>query len=122
MTAEEQHLANLELRWNKAIENNDVEGMAAYMSEDWAIMGTDGNITNKKQFLDSVRTKALQHSKMDFQTIHVKVTGSSGVVVCKGISEGDFNRQKFSLHEWSTSVYSKIENEWKCVFTFTSRG
>jgi hypothetical protein len=110
-------LLNTALRWDKEIERNNVPGMSAFMHDDWVIIGTEGGITSKKVFIDTIFSGDLVHTKMSTEESHVRLYGTTGVVVGKGYSEGTYNGQRFSLYEWSTSVFVLVGYEWKCVLT-----
>ena len=114
---EEEIIKQTELKWNKAIEVNDVEGMAKYMSDEWIIFSGDGNITTKQMFLDAVRSGDLVHSQMDFEMLRVKVFGNTGIVMQKGTSSGTWKGQSFSNYEIASSVFIKENGEWRAVQT-----
>ena len=105
------------LTWDREIERNNVPGMSAFMHDDWVIVGTTGGITSKKAFLHTIETGDLIHTKMSTEESHVRLYGTTGIVVGKGYSEGTYKGQRFSLYEWSTSVFVLAGNEWKCVLT-----
>jgi ketosteroid isomerase-like protein len=102
--------------WDKAIAANDVEGMSMYMDESWVIVGL-GGITSKENFLASIRSGDLQHTKMDFEDVRVEVYGDTGIVTSKGLSAGSYKGNVFSSNEWTTSVYINKNGRWTCVLT-----
>jgi hypothetical protein len=67
-----QQLIQFGRQWDEAIANNNVEEISKFMSADWVIVGTEGGITSKSDFLDTIISGDLVHTKMDFQDIHVK--------------------------------------------------
>jgi ketosteroid isomerase-like protein len=71
-------------QWDQAIVDNDAEKVSKFMSSDWVIVGTEGGITSKASFLDSIRSGDLVHNKMDFEDIRVKLYGNTGVVTSRG--------------------------------------
>ena len=113
----EQELIQFGERWDQAIAGNNVEEISQFMSEVWVIIGTEGGITSKSSFLESVTSGDLVHTTMDFKDKHVKVYANCGVVVSQGTSSGTYKGTKFSFFEWSTSTYVRENGNWKCVLT-----
>lgn len=113
---DEQELKQVGRQWDMAIAENDVNEISKFMSDDWVIVGNDG-ITQKESFLKSIRDGDLVHAKMDFDDLHVKVFGNTGIVVSRGTSSGTYKGQPFSFYEWSTSTYVQNAGTWRCVVT-----
>lgn len=109
---EEKQLKQIELDWNKAIEANDVESMAKYMSDEWVIFSGDGNIITKQTFLQFVKNGDLIHTQMDFQVLDVKVFDNTGIVMQKGTSSGNWKGQTFSNYEIASTVFIRQNHHW----------
>lgn len=115
--AMEQDLIQFGRRWDESIANNNVGEISKFMSSDWVIIGTEGGITPKSFFLESVSSGDLVHTKMDFEDMHVKVYGNCGVVTSRGTSSGTYKGKPFSFFEWTTSTYVRDGQGWKCILT-----
>ncbi len=113
-------LKQIELSWNKAIEDNLVEEMSKYMHEEWIIFSGDGNVTTKDSFLKSVNSGELVHTKMDFQILNVKVYGNTGLIMQQGTSAGNWKGQTFSNYEIASSVFIRKNNKWLAVQTMVA--
>ena len=87
------------------------------MSEDWVIIGTDGGITSKENFLAFISSGDLKHSKMDFEDLRIEIYDNTGVVTSRGTSSGTYKDQPFTLYEWSSNVFIRKEGKWQCVLT-----
>ena len=87
------------------------------MSDDWVIIGTEGGITSKPRFLSFIESGDLFHSSMTFEEHKVEVYDNTGIIVSKGTSSGTYKGEAFSYYEWSTSVFVKREEQWRCVLT-----
>lgn len=111
----QQELAAFEDRWNEAIVSNMPEMIAAFMANDWVIVGTEGGITGKAAFLGEVIAGNLTHSRMDSDERHVQIYGDVGVVISKGTSAGAYLGKPFSFYEWSMSVFVFRNGQWQCV-------
>jgi len=114
---EKSLLKNIELEWNKAIEANDVDSMAKYMSDEWVIFSGDGNIITKQMFLQFVRSEDLIHTQMDFEVLDVKVFGDTGIVMQKGTSSGVWKGQTFSNYEIASTVFIRQNDQWLALQT-----
>jgi ketosteroid isomerase-like protein len=113
----QEELQEFGKRWDQAIVDNDPDKISQFMSDDWVIVGTEGGITSKSDFLQAVRSGDLFHTKMSFEDLHIKVYGDAGVVISRGTSSGTYKGQPFSFYEWSTSTYIRNEGRWQCVLT-----
>jgi len=113
---EEQELTVFTNLWDEAMVGNDAGEIGKFMSDDWVIIGSDG-ITTKASFLESINSGALTHSRMDADEMHVKLYGNTGIITARGTSAGTYHGEKFSLYEWSTSVFIKNDGKWLCVLT-----
>ncbi|MBT1708835.1 DUF4440 domain-containing protein [Fulvivirgaceae bacterium PWU5] len=115
MNAEDEVL-QVGKEWDKAMVGNDPDEIGKFMSEDWVIVGSDG-ITSKSQFLETIRSSALTHSRMDSDETKIKVYGDTAVVTSRGTSAGEYKGQPFELYEWSSSVFIRKKGKWLCVHT-----
>lgn len=75
------------------------------MGPDWVIVGTGSGISSRADFLGSVISGDLVHSKMSMDENRIKIYGDTAIVTAKGSSEGTYKGGFFSLYEWSTSVF-----------------
>jgi ketosteroid isomerase-like protein len=104
-------------QWDAAIVENDVVKIGGFMAEDWVIVGTEGGVTSKSNFLKFVASGDLFHDTMDFEDLRMKIYGDTGVVTSKGTSAGKYKGESFNYYEWSTNVYVKSDGQWRCVLT-----
>jgi ketosteroid isomerase-like protein len=103
--------------WDAAMTRNDADEIAAFMSSDWVIVGTDGGITPRSKFLESIRSGDLVHHHMDSDELRVKTYGDTGVIIARGTSAGTYKGKDFSYYEWSQSVFIYLTDRWLCVST-----
>lgn len=113
----EKGLRDTIARWDDALANNNLAEMEKYMSADWVIVGTGGGITSREDFLASIKSGDVVHSRMTTDETRIKVYGDTAVVIARGISEGTYKGQFFSLHEWSANVFIWKDGGWVCVST-----
>ncbi|HYG18500.1 MAG TPA: nuclear transport factor 2 family protein [Ohtaekwangia sp.] len=103
-------------RWDAAIERNDADEIGTYMHDDWQIVSGDG-ITLRHQFLESIRSGRLVHTKMSTAECEGKIYNDTGIITAKGTSAGLYQGTAFSFDEQSTSVFLWEGQTWKCVIT-----
>ena len=116
METEKQELLEFSKRWDEAMVGNDADAIGKFMSDDWKIIGTDG-ITSKSSFLQFISSGILTHNRMDSDETDITIYGNTGILVSRGTSAGTYNGENFSFYEWSTSVFIKKEEMWRCVLT-----
>lgn len=116
MTPEEELILFCK-HWDDAMVRNNAEEIGKFMSDDWVIVGTEGGITLKDEFLEGIRSGDLTHSRMDLDEMRVNLYGNTGIVVARGTSAGSYQNQVFELYEWATSVFIRNHKKWICVVT-----
>ncbi|NEU09178.1 alpha/beta fold hydrolase [Flavihumibacter sp. R14] len=104
-------------QWDRAMEANDAAIIGEFMSDDWVIVGTEGGITSKADFLEAISSGDLTHNRMDSDETRIKVYDNTAVVTSRGTSAGEYKGQPFHLYEWSTSMFIKQGEKWSCVLT-----
>ncbi len=113
----EKELVQFGLAWDQAMVGNDADEIGKFMSDDWIIVGTEGGITSKSEFLLWIKSGELTHTRMDSDETSIKIYENTGIVTSRGTSAGNYNGQSFELYEWSTSVFIRKNEQWLCVHT-----
>jgi hypothetical protein len=103
--------------WDEAMIRNNPQEITRFMSDDWVIVGTEGGITPKSSFIESIRSGDLIHRQMDADDFRVRIYENTGVLTSRGTSAGTYKGQPFSFFEWSTSIFLWKADEWRCVLT-----
>jgi ketosteroid isomerase-like protein len=120
-TSVEKELIDVSHAWDQAMVANDPEAIGQYMSDDWAIIGSDGSVGDKATFLDLVRSGALMHDVMESHDLNVRVYENTAVVIARGVSGGNYHGQKFYLVERVSCVFVRQGGGWRCVLTHLSQ-
>ena len=120
MTAEEE-LLKLEKEFADAIVKNDLEGIARLVTNDWIIVGPDGEIVDRARFFEVIKSGALTHDTMESEDFRVRGYGDSAVVTAITRTKGKFMGQEFSTQERATDVFVKRDGRWQCVLTHLTR-
>jgi len=100
---------------------NDAELIGSFMRDDWIIIGSDGTVGNKADFLALIESGDLTHDVMTTEDADVRVYGDTAVVTARGVSGGKYRGQAFRELERSSSVFVKEAGRWRCVMTHLSR-
>ena len=116
MTFEEE-LVQFGKQWDEAMINNDPSEISKFMSEDWIIVGTEGGITTKQEFLSGIVSGDLTHSVMNSDKTVIKIYDNTAIVTSRGTSAGKYKGADFEFYEWSASVCIRRQNKWQCVHT-----
>lgn len=117
----EQEVAGVAHEWDLAMIRNEPDEIGSYMTEDWIIVGSDGNIVDRAAFLGLIRSGALSHDVMESEDLLVRVHGTTAVVVARGISGGKYQGQPFREVERTSCVFVRQDGQWRCVLTHLSR-
>ncbi len=117
----EAELIELAHEWDRTMVENDAEAIGRYMSDDWEIIGSDGSVGDKANFLALVKSGALSHDVMESHDLKVRVYGNTAVVTARGVSGGKYQGQSFREVERATCVFVRHEGSWRCVLTHLSR-
>jgi ketosteroid isomerase-like protein len=120
MTAEEE-LLKLENEFAERIVSNDLEAIARVVTDDWIIIGSDGEIIDRARFFEVIKSGALTHEAMESDDFRVRVYGDGAVVTGITRTKGKFMGQEFSTQERATDVFVKRDGRWQCVLTHLTR-
>jgi ketosteroid isomerase-like protein len=116
-----QELIRLEEDWGRAMVANDADAIGRYMADDWTIIGPEGTISDKRSFLELVRSGDLSHDVMDAANIQARVYGDSAVLTMRAVSGGQYRGQPFRSEERVSDVWVRQADSWRCVLTHLSR-
>lgn len=102
--------------WNEAIVANDPAAIGRFAEPDWVFVGENG-IFPGDQFLDSVAKGLVTHDFMTSDVHDVRVYGDVAVVTARVRNSGTFEGNPFQLDEWSTDVFVRRADGWRCTIT-----
>jgi ketosteroid isomerase-like protein len=121
MSSAQDDLIAVSREWDRAMVANDVDAIGRHMADDWAIVGSDGQVGDKATFLRLVRSGALSHDVMETHDLSVRVYGDTAVTLARGITGGQYQGQPFREVERVSCVFVKRNDQWLCVLTHLSR-
>jgi ketosteroid isomerase-like protein len=106
--------------WDRAMVTNDAARIGAFMAEDWVIVGSDGNVSDRATFLGHVASGDLKHDVMESHDLDVRVYGDAALVISRGVSGGAWRGQPFHFVERVSCVFVRQDGRWRCVSTHLS--
>jgi len=112
-----KELEAVEAAFNRAVVSNDVEQIAACISEDWLLVTPEAGPVPGERFLQAVGNGVLSHDSMSKDINSVRVYGNVAIVTGRGHNTGMFKGAPISADEWVTDVYVKTGDRWICVLT-----
>jgi ketosteroid isomerase-like protein len=116
---DEKAVADLDMRYQRAVEQNDAETMAAILLDDFVLVVGNGTVYDKAALLKSARDKDVvwEHQVEDPGTQKVRVWGDTAVVTAKlwlkgKSSEGAAIDKKL----WFSDTYVRTPKGWRYAF------
>jgi len=110
----------LEKAWNKALESKDSNAMEMLLSNNLVSVDIDGSVSNKGEFLASIKSPDYKPAQLVTEQSNVQVYGNaavvSGVFRVKGVEKG----KPYNRRERFTDTWIKINNSWQCVASQTT--
>ena len=105
----------LETAWGHAIEEKNTKALDMILASTFIAVEIDGSMSNKSEFLASIKSPDYQPSQAVNEQMNVQVYGNAAVVVgifrVKGMEKGKpyVHRERF------TDTWIKQNNTWQCV-------
>lgn len=115
-TAESAMAAEEEL--TRALRNNDADGIARCLSDDWAVISARGGVGQGKSiFPDGIKSGFLKHTAYEVSEPRVRLYGNVALVTTKLHNAGTFGGKPYDVLERQTDVWLWKDGGWKCVLT-----
>lgn len=105
----------LETAWGHAIEEKNTKALDMILASTFVAVEIDGSMSNKAEFLASIKAPEYQPSQAVNEQVNVQLYGNAAVVVgifrVKGMEKGKpyVHRERF------TDTWIKQNNTWQCV-------
>jgi ketosteroid isomerase-like protein len=115
-TAESAMAAEDEL--TRAMRDNDADGIARCLSDDWAVISARGGVGEGKSiFPDGIKSGYLTRKTFEASEPRVRLYGNVALVTTKLHTAGMFGGKPFDVMERQTDVWVWKDGTWKCVLT-----
>lgn len=107
-------LEQLSADWERAIVSNDADAIGRFMADDWVIVSETG-VTHKDDFLAVVASGDLTHETFRGSVLSVRQYGDAAVMTGRVRNNGHYKGKAFSADEWTTDVFVRGDDGWRCV-------
>jgi ketosteroid isomerase-like protein len=102
----------------RALRDNDAEGIAQCLSDDWAVISARGNVGEGKSiFPKGIKTGFLKHTAYEASEPRVRLYGNVALVTTKLHNAGTIGGKPFDVMERQTDVWLWKDGGWKCILT-----
>ena len=103
----------------KAMKDNDANGIENLLSDDWAVIPTNGEVVEGKgTFPSGIKSGVLTKSMFQTAEPRVRLYGNTAVVTTKVVMAGVFHGKLYKdVGERQTEVWIWKDGAWKCVLT-----
>lgn len=115
-----QSLADLDTKYQKAVEQNDTKTMAAILADDFVLVEGDGKRSTKADLVNDAKSGKTQYVRQDDSERSIAVYGDTGVVTAKLRAKGVEDGVKVDYSQWFTDVYVRTSKGWRYVYAQAS--
>ena len=115
-SGEEGRIIALESAWDQAEQNKDANALANLLADNLVYVDYDGSLSNKQQFLDSIRSPDVTAEQINNEGVTVRlynnsVAVSTGIYRDKGMEKG----KPFQRRGRFTNVWLNQNGSWQCI-------
>ena len=102
----------------RAMRENDADGIARMLSDDWAVISAHGDVGEGKDvFPSGIRAGVLTRKTYEISEPRARVVGNTAVVTTKVHLAGMFNGKPFDVMERVSDVFIWKDGTWKAILT-----
>ena len=102
----------------RAMRENDADGIARMLTDDWAVISAHGDVAEGKDIFPSgIRAGVLTRKTYEISEPRVRVEGNTAVVTTKVHLAGVFRGKPFDVMERVSDVFLWKDGTWKAILT-----
>lgn len=105
----------MENLWNQMQLGHDVNAMQQLLDEDFVLTDYDGSVSNRAQFLASIKDPSVQLSLEMSEGMKLHEHGSTVVVTGATREKGTQNGKPFAHNGRFTDTWIKKDGRWVCI-------
>jgi ketosteroid isomerase-like protein len=95
--------------------HKDVDSIAAVTAEDYVNIDFNGQVRNKAETLERIRSSEIQLKSNTLNEVEVRIYGNTAVVTGLATPNGSLNGKDFGTPIRYSRVYVKKDNGWQVV-------
>jgi ketosteroid isomerase-like protein len=115
-----QGLADLDTKYQRAVEQNDAKTMAEILADDFVLVEGDGKRSTKADLVNDAKSGKTHYVHQDDSERTVAVYGDTGVITAKLRAKGIEDGVKVDYAQWFTDVYVRTPDGWRYVYAQSS--
>jgi ketosteroid isomerase-like protein len=119
-TDDKKLLADLDTRYQKAVEQNDAATMAQILADDFVLVEGTGKRSSKADLLNDARGGKTHYEHQEDTERTVQVWGDTAVVTAKLWAKGIEDGERVDYKLWFSDTYVRTRNGWRYVFAQAS--
>ena len=100
----EQHIVELDTRYQAAVERNDADEMAKILADDFVLVLGDGRSFTREDLLEKARTKAVIYERQVDSQQTVRVWGDTAIITALLWESGTKAGVPFDIKLWFSDV------------------
>ena len=118
----EQEIKQFAEEYAKAMVNIDADALAQLLSDDLIISDNNGNLSDKANFLASIRARVGQFKYDDyhFEDMVIHTYGNAAAINLVIVSKGSAKNGPFDSRLSGTGMFVKQKGQWQAVAIHTS--
>ncbi|MGA2537877.1 MAG: nuclear transport factor 2 family protein [Terracidiphilus sp.] len=111
-----------EVEFARALQNNDPDGIARCLSNDWAVISARGGVGEGKSiFPEGIKQGHLTRKAYEVSEPRLRLYGNVALVTAKVHTAGTFGGKPFDVMERETDVWVWKDGSWKCILTHETK-
>jgi len=110
---DKEAVLKLEETWHVAPLAGDLETVANVVADDWLGFGPSGESMSKSDLLEMLSSRPAPFDSLNYKNVEINLFDTTAVVTSLFEGVG----KELTLTQRFMRVYSKRNNEWKCVAT-----
>ena len=105
-----------------AYQNSDLEGIGRFLSDDFTLTDSKGNVESKEEGLEGIRSGEVRYTTFYNKDMKVRLYGTStAVVLGQTVVKGTYQQKPFDLEVQFTDTLYKTGGRWVLVAGHVSR-
>lgn len=116
--ADQKAVFSISESWAEAMITNDADAIGGFMTDDWRMVSKFG-VSKKADLLALIVSGELTHSSFELRELSgiQIIRGETAVLTGRVTNTASFRGQSFEADEWTTDIFVRTSEGWKCVVT-----